>query len=340
MGPRTLRLLSVTLALLWMPSHAGAITKGVPLWWGSTRPIKQPAVTTPALKPKLPDLIKDLPVLDNAPVLDTGTQITAEGITPITAELVQVLGSTPTYEGKVVSFENLKITPTTSTFCTAIVAVDYDVGPKAFRTNISLDPRYPRSQNVNDVKMLTYMESHIFHLNMLCRQLQAAFLNNQKVLVTGQIESLGDSGQNTIGALRVQRLKSMPEGVSSVDDLPPATVCLEGIDCIVDGVPESFFVEAGRFDIFVPFCQPTWKINSGGTDQKLKVFISYEDYSSDPGERRMSMQALDSMCDVMLKAMGSTKPIGIVGRGVGGWINANRISSPRLIPIIIPPLLF
>ncbi|HEX5036562.1 MAG TPA: hypothetical protein VFX30_05345 [bacterium] len=337
MGPRSIRSLAVFLTLFCLPWGAQAITKTGNVWWGFGRPVKQIFQTAPATKTSVPP-IKGI---ENTLTLDpTNPGVTAEGIQTVTAEVYQFMGSTQTYTGKVTAFETINPALAASAFCTATFTVDENTAsPKAFRATISLDPRYPKGEEIDDIKMLTYMESHVFHLNLLCRQLQTAFLNDQKVSVTGIVEAVGDPAQNTMGSIRVIKLASTPDGASPVENLPASSLCVEGVDCIADGTPQQFEVEAGRFDSFAPFCRTVFKVNQGGTDQKLTITISYDDYQGISSDRLLGMQAKDTMCEAVLKAMSTGKVIGVVGRGIRDNMNANRISSPRWIQVVpLPPL--
>lgn len=339
MSTRRIRFFGLLAGFLCLPLAAPAITNPGKVWWGFGRPVKQIFQTAPAAKTSVPPI----KVLDNNLTLDpTQHGVTAEGIQPApAAEVYQFMGSTQTYTGKVTAFETVNPALTISAFCTATFTVDENTAtPKAFRSTISLDPRFPKGEEIDDVKMLTYMESHVFHLNLLCRQLQTAFLNNQKVSVTGRVESVSDPAQNTMGSIRVLKLVSTPDGASPVENLPTSSICVEGIDCVADGIPQRFEVEAGQFDNLLPFCRTVLKVNQGGTDQQLTVTIFYDDFQGISSDRLLGMQAKDTMCEAALKAMSTSKVIGVVGRGVRENMNANRVSSPRWIQAVQPLPLF
>ncbi len=322
MRHRTLRLISVFLALLWIPSGVEATTGDAKLWWGGAgRPVKQPIRNIPTTNQVIPGVLGNASRVEAMPL--------AEGIGVVSAEIVSVVGSRLTYEGHIVNFETrYAFYPNTNT-CSATVAVENPgTGSKAFLANVSPEPRYASYVNANDDKMIVAVEAYQFHLKMFCRQLQSAFLNNQKVSVTGIVESLGNAEQNTLGTLRIVRLSSTPETASFVDDLPSASLCLQGIDCTPEGTPARFLVEAEQIQGDGPFCQVDLKINTSGTDQKVRVYVPSHGYRLAPIEARRFMHALDCACEVLLEAMGSQKTVGVVGRGSGGSLTASRVSSP------------
>lgn len=337
MGHRTLRLISVFLALLWIPSGAEAITRGGMVWWGGAGgPVKQPVRNIPTTHQVIPGITGNTQAAEAIPL--------AEGIPTIPVEIVSVIGSEATYEGRVVNFETrYDSSSPNADICAASVVVEdagTGTGPRAFRANVSANPQYFYFERRYQEPKFTYIvDTYPFRLNLLCRQLQSAFLNNQKVRVVGVVESTGNADQNTLGSLRVVSALTTPTGDPSNSDLSVASVCLDGIDCVVEGIPIQFVGDTTNIDGYFYSCQAVLKINTGGVAQKISVSVPSKQIRGEWGPvERKSLQTLDSMCETLLEAMGSQKMIGVVGRVGGGILVSSRILNPGPFTLDMDPV--